>query len=81
MYKRQLEHYTKGVDGAADLRNGRIDALIIDKPVAETFLGDDNDLKTVSYTHLDVYKRQPLCRAGLVCYNEPCSTGRSRFIV
>lgn len=43
-----LEHYTKGVDGAADLRNGRIDALIIDKPVAETFLGDDNDLKIIT---------------------------------
>ena len=52
--------------GALFKRKSAFDAILIETtglakpaPVAQTFVADD-DIATVSYTHLDVYKRQML---------------------
>ena len=45
--------YTIVSEGEANLKEGKIS---VNTPIAQGLLGK----KAVSYTHLDVYKRQPL---------------------
>ncbi len=44
----ELKRYQKGVDVVLDLKNGRIDAGVIDSPTAKSFIDKNSDIKGVS---------------------------------
>ena len=43
-----IKRYTNGLDAAQDLKNGKLDAVVIDSPTAESFLKQNSDLKGIS---------------------------------
>ena len=60
-YKRHL-NYMNGLEGEEDNTCGLNDMNCVEEEEDKTCgLNDMNCLGAVSYTHLDVYKRQPLC--------------------
>lgn len=51
-----IKRYTNGLDAAQDLKNGKVDAVVIDSPTAASFLKQNTDLKGVSDN--DFFKKE-----------------------
>jgi ABC-type amino acid transport substrate-binding protein len=43
-----LKRYNKGIDAVQDLKNGKLDAVVIDSPTAENFMSKNPDLKGIN---------------------------------
>lgn len=43
-----IKRYSKGIDAVQDLKNGKLDAVVIDSPTAKSFIKQNTDLKGVA---------------------------------